>query len=141
MNRLRPTKGRRPAGNPRRLRFDERGPDELGRDFSPRPEVDTRNLPAVRRGAVGWDHSLSPEAPATYRGSNDVESPLAARILALFSDPRIDFLTVSSAADALGHPRQDIETTLEAMRQAGIIAAGALYALDHHVERLPRGTL
>ena len=56
----------------------------------------------IRRGAVGWDHSLSPEAPATYRGSNDVESPLAARILALFSDPRIDFLTVSSAADALG---------------------------------------
>ena len=123
MNRLRPTKGRRPAGNPRRLRFDERGPDELGRDFSPRPEVDTRNLPAVRRGAVGWDHSLSPEAPTSYRNHNDGESPLAARVLALFSDPRIDFLTVSSAADALGHPRQDIETTLEAMRQAGIVLA------------------
>ncbi len=123
MNRLRPTKGRRPAGNPRRLRFDEREADELGRDFSPRPEVDTRNLPAVRRGAVGWDHSVSPEPAGNYRATSEVESPLAARILALFSDPRIDFLTVSAASEALGHPRQDIETTLEAMRQAGIVLA------------------
>ncbi len=123
MNRLRPTKGRRPAGNPRRLRFDERGADEPGRDFSPRPEVETRNLPAVRRGAVGWDHSVSPEPAPGYRSAGEAESPLAARILALLSDPRIDFLTVSSAADALGHPRQDIETTLEAMRQAGIVLA------------------
>ena len=27
-----------------------------------------------------------------------------------------------------------------AMRQAGIVAAGALYALDHHVERLADDT-
>lgn len=125
MNRLRPTKGRRPVGTPRRLRFDERGQEDLGQDGhtgSPRPEFEPRNLPAVRRGAVGWDHSGNPETPM-YRGAHEAESPLAARVLALLSDPRIDFLTVSSAAEALGHPRQDIETTLEAMRQAGELVA------------------
>jgi hypothetical protein len=128
MNRLRPIKGRRPLVSPRRLRFEERGPDEVGSSRSPefasRPqEFEPRNLPAVRRGAVGWDHSLSPEPQGGYRAGPDLESPLAARVLALLSDPRIDFLTVSSAAEALGHPRQDIETTLEAMRQAGVLVA------------------
>ena len=125
MNRLRPTKGRRPVGTPRRLRFDERGQEDLGQDGhagSPRPEFEPRNLPAIRRGAVGWDHSVNPDPPM-YRGAHEAESPLAARVLALLSDPRIDFLTVSSAAEALGHPRQDIETTLEAMRQAGVLVA------------------
>jgi hypothetical protein len=116
MNRLRPTKGRRPLGNQRRLRFEERG-DEFG-------AAEPQHLPAVRRGAVGWDHSAQPEPPsAGFRAAPEAESPLAARVLALLSDPRIDFLTVSSAAEALGHPRQDIETTLEAMRQAGALLA------------------
>ncbi len=126
MNRLRPTKGRRPVGTPRRLRFDG-GPDELGPESPGRPDLDTQNLPAIRRGAVGWDHSVHPE-PGPQRGhefyrGHEGESPLAARVLALLSDPRIDFLTVSSASEALGHPRQDIETTLEAMRQAGVLVA------------------
>lgn len=124
MNRLRPTKGRRPVGTPRRLRFDGRDQEDLGptEGMAPAREFDTRNLPAVRRGAVGWDHSVNPETPM-YRGASEAESPLAARVLALLSDPRIDFLTVTSAAEVLGHPRQDIETTLEAMRQAGVLVA------------------
>ncbi len=133
MNRLRPTKGRRPPVNTRRLRFEERGSDEFGGFESgssgtgraptgSMPNV-SNNLPMVRRPAVGWDHSGSPEPVGGYRGGGEVDSPLAARVLALLSDPRIDFLTVSTAADALGHPRQDIETTLEAMRQAGVLVA------------------
>ena len=120
MNRLRPTKGRRPVGNARRIRFGERGQDDLDTSTPTRAHA-TASLPAVRRGAVGWDHSVQPE-PA-YRGHYDVESPLLARVLALLSDPRIDFLTVNSAAEALGHPRQDIENTLETMRQAGVLVA------------------
>lgn len=118
MNRLRPTKGRRPTGNQRRLRFDER--EEFGADnVSP-----TGNLPSVRRGAVGWDLSVQPsEPPSSYRGGHDSEPPLSTRILSLLSDPRIDFVTVGSASEALGHPRQDIETTLETMRQAGVLMA------------------
>ena len=116
MNRLRPTKGRRPPVNTRRLRFEERGSDEFGGFESgssgtgraptgSMPNV-SNNLPMVRRPAVGWDHSGSPEPVGGYRGGGEVDSPLAARVLALLSDPRIDFLTVSTAADALGHPRQ-----------------------------------
>ncbi len=121
MNRLRPTKGRRPIVNSRRLRFEEHGSDEFGGSFE--ASSPTGSLPMVRRPAVGWDQSGSPEQVGGYRGGNEVDSPLAARVLALLSDPRIDFLTVSTAAEALGHPRQDIETTLEAMRQAGVLVA------------------
>ncbi len=118
MNRLRPTKGRRPTGTQRRLRFEERE-GEFGPDSGA-----TGNLPAVRRGPVGWDLSApSPEQPGNYRGSADGEAPLSTRILSLLSDPRIDFVTVGSASEALGHPRQDIETTLETMRQAGVLLA------------------
>lgn len=119
MNRLRPTKGRRPTGNQRRLRFEERGGDE----FAEGGQQPTGNLPAVRRGLVGWDHSAPSEPPpSNYRGA-EAEAPLSTRILSLLSDPRIDFVTVSSASEALGHPRQDIETTLETMRQAGVLVA------------------
>jgi len=121
MNRLRPTKGRRPIVNSRRLRFEERESDEFGGGFEG-GNSPTGSLPMVRRPAVGWDQSGSPEPAGGYRGS-ELDSPLAARVLALLSDPRIDFLTVSTAAEALGHPRQDIETTLEAMRQAGALVA------------------
>jgi hypothetical protein len=122
MNRLRPTKGRRPLVNSQRLRFEERGSDEFGGSVES-GRAPTGSLPMVRRPAVGWDQSGNPEPVGGYRGGAEVDSPLATRVLALLSDPRIDFLTVSTAAEALGHPRQDIETTLEAMRQAGVLVA------------------
>ncbi|HEY8376147.1 MAG TPA: hypothetical protein VIK91_06645 [Nannocystis sp.] len=115
MNRLRPTKGRRPLGNFRRLRADGSRPDGA-------PEFDGPEPQAQARRGVGWDQSAALE-PASYRDPEAVESPLSARILSLLSDPRIDFLTVASAAEALAMPRQDVENALEAMRQAGVLVA------------------
>ena len=60
MNRLRPTKGRRPIVNSRRLRFEERESDEFGGGFEA-GNSPTGSLPMVRRPAVGWDQSGSPE--------------------------------------------------------------------------------
>ncbi|MCA9688427.1 MAG: hypothetical protein R3A51_20055 [Nannocystaceae bacterium] len=70
---------------------------------------------------VGWELSAASE-PAGYRAPPG-ESSLDTQLLALLSDPRVDFLTVDSAAAALGRPAQDVATALESMRQAGILVA------------------
>ena len=113
MNRIRPTKGRKPLGNLRRGRTD------ATRDV-PETEAPLESHALVRRG-VGWDQSATVEPP--FREVDTGDSPLSARILSLLSDPRIEFLTVASAADALGYPRQDVENALESMRQAGVLVA------------------
>ena len=124
MNRLRPTKGRRPAGNQRRLRFDERGADEPGRDFSPRPEVETRNLPAVRRGAVGWDHSVSPEPAPGYRSAGEAEPPRVRRGAVALDDDDMETVTRSYhlLRDGVPGPEHPL-TTLVAMVQRGDLRA------------------
>ena len=115
MNRIRPTKGRKPLGNVRRLRTDPTRPDA--------PEVDAPlESQALARRGVGWDQSAAVEPPP-YREPELGDSPLSARILSLLSDPRIEFLTGASAADARGYPRQDVENALESMRQAGVLVA------------------
>jgi threonine aldolase len=43
---------------------------------------------------------------------------------------------LSGPADLIRHARRVRKALGGAMRQVGIIAAGALYALEHHVERL-----
>jgi hypothetical protein len=118
MNRLRPIKGRRPLGNARRARPDLSRPEDQVEVDRERP-LESQAL--ARRG-VGWDQSAALE-PAPFRDSEGPEAPLTARILSLLSDPRIDFLTVATAADALALPRQDIENALESMRQAGLLVA------------------
>lgn len=71
----------------------------------------------------GWDHTARPSAPTVPRVADD--PPLRAQILSLFADPRIDHLTVATAARLIDRPRQDVETTLDAMAQAGeLIATG-----------------
>lgn len=116
MNRVRPTKVRRPLGNLRRFRGDPSRPE--GADV----EAPAESQALVRRG-VGWDQSVAMDPTPGYREPEPVDSPLSARILSLLSDPRVDFLTVASAADALGYPRQDVENALESMRQAGVLVA------------------
>lgn len=53
-------------------------------------------------------------------------APVRAQILAVLADPRVDHLTVEASARLIARPRQDIETTLDAMVQAGeLIEAGS----------------
>jgi hypothetical protein len=42
-----------------------------------------------------------------------------AQILAILADPRVDHVTLDACARLVSRPRQDIETTLDAMVQAG----------------------
>ena len=77
--------------------------------------------PVVRGPDIGWDRSGSaPDVGYRDDGSN---SPLQPQILSLLADPRVDVLTVDSAAAALAVPRLDVETAMEAMRAAGILVA------------------
>jgi hypothetical protein len=70
--------------------------------------------PALR---ASWDYTARP--PSSRPPSSGDPTPCRAALLGLFSDPRVDVLTVDMAAAALGRPRQDVETTLDAMAQAG----------------------
>ncbi len=67
---------------------------------------------------ASWDHTARPQLPSSAGALGD-ELPLRSRILSLFSDPRVEAITLETAARTLAAPRQDIETTLDAMVQAG----------------------
>lgn len=71
-------------------------------------------------GQAGWDHTARP-LPAVR---DQPELGLRARILSLFADPRVETITIESAARVLDAPRQDIETTLDALLQAGELIEG-----------------
>ncbi len=89
--------------------------------------------PPVRPGAVGWD--LPSTAPPEYsRPTAESSLPLSARILSLLADPRIDFITATSAAEALGEARQNVETALDTMLQGG-------YVIRHDNGVTPRYTV
>ena len=74
--------------------------------------------PEAAPAGVGWDHT------ARSNGSNRALVPvgtdeLRAQLLSLLADPRTTSLTASAAATALALPLPDVETTLDAMAQAG----------------------
>lgn len=78
-------------------------------------------LPPSRPSTSGWDHTVSLRGP---RDSRDMAPPLdppslRAQILSIFADPRVQSVSASYVVTKLGAPRQDIETTLAAMLQAG----------------------
>lgn len=95
-------------GKVRRGRFDR---PAAARDHDA-PEA----LPPRPALTAGWDHTARP-VPAPSGPAPEL--PLRAQILSLFSDPRIDSITIEGVVEAIRAPRQDIETTLDAMVQAG----------------------
>lgn len=98
---------------PESSRAENTGPREAIAAFGedePRP-------PEAAPAGVGWD--LSRQRPSSTEPSSTGREELRAQILSLLSDPRVDGVTVSSAARTLGHPVVDVETTLDAMVQAG----------------------
>ena len=77
---------------------------------------------------AGWDHTLAPVRET--RPARGPTLPLRARLLAIFSDPRVESVTIDGAARLLSSPRQDVEATLDAMVQAGeaFVREGAVRA-------------
>ncbi|MBX7080231.1 MAG: hypothetical protein K1X88_13635 [Nannocystaceae bacterium] len=68
------------------------------------------------RGTAGWEHTMRPGAEPPPEAP---PLPLRVQILSILADPRVDAITVESCARVIARPRQDIETTLDAMVQAG----------------------
>ncbi len=90
-----------PKAGPRAFGLDEPGPP-----------------PESASASVGWDHNSSSAAGTTALAPRGTQE-LRARLLSLLSDPRTRFVTAASAATALALPQPEIETTLDAMVQAG----------------------
>lgn len=111
------SRGRRLLERARRNRWGAReqapeaGPHAFGLDQDgPPPE----SAPA----SVGWDHTAkSPGSTSPTRGVSTDE--LRAQLLSVLADPRTASITASAAAATLGRPQSDVETTLDAMVQAG----------------------
>ena len=95
-----PLQSRKDGVNPEASAFDD--------DSAPPPESAPAN--------VGWD--LGPRSPRSEPASTGREE-LRAQILSLLADPRVDGVTVPVAAKTLGRPVVDVETTMDAMVQAG----------------------
>ena len=64
----------------------------------------------------GWDHTERPTAPAPSAPSG---TNLRSRLLSLFADPRVQWVTIESAARTLQAPKPDIETVVAALVQSG----------------------
>lgn len=73
--------------------------------------------PEMAPASVGWDHNARalPPASAASLGTDEIR----AQLLSLLADPRTASITASAAANTLSLPQSDIETTLDAMTQAG----------------------
>lgn len=121
MSRLRPTRSRRALRQHRSFRGDPAaGEGEIGAQGEGWGRADAP--PSQRAaGEVGWENSASP--PDLGYRDDGTHSPLQPQILSLLADPRVDAITVESAAQALACPRLDVETAIEAMRAAGTLIA------------------
>jgi hypothetical protein len=65
--------------------------------------------------ASGWDHTERPLPAASSAPSPNLPS----RLLSLFADPRVQWVTLESAARTLQAPKADIETVITALVQSG----------------------
>jgi hypothetical protein len=68
------------------------------------------------RGEVGWDHDARTEHDDE---PSDRHVALTARVISLFGEPAVTTITVITAARALGEPRADVQTAIDALVQAG----------------------
>lgn len=117
------SRGRRLLERARRNRWGapekapEVGPRVFGLDESSPP-------PESSPAGVGWDHTARGASPS-LAGAGTEE--LRAQLLSLLSDPRTTSITANTAASTLGLPMSDVETTLDAMAQAGeLLRAGGV---------------
>ncbi len=72
---------------------------------------------AERRGGPGWDHTARVGGELVAETPRPI--PIRVQILSVLSDPRVDHITIEGCVRAIGRPRQDVETALDAMVQAG----------------------
>ncbi|MBL8947488.1 MAG: hypothetical protein JNK45_30230 [Myxococcales bacterium] len=112
-----------------------RGADELSPTSESAPP--TRTARAERTGPTA-PHPTAATSNASWdftardRVDPGVEAPtplpVRAQILAILADPRVDHITLDACARLIARPRQDLETTLDAMVQAGelVEVGGAL---------------
>lgn len=130
MSRLRPIRGRRSRLH--RLRRHSAGGDvrpdhqvELQAARDRWAAYEQRSEPAELARAlgpdVGWDRSAPTPVPDLSYRDDGCRSLIQPQILGLLADPRVDVLTVNSAAEALSLPHLDVETAMEAMRVAGTL--------------------
>lgn len=73
-----------------------------------------RDAPPASYGS-GWDHTERPTLPVPVAPSTNLRS----RLLSLFSDPRVQWVTIESAARTLEAPRSDVENVIAALVQSG----------------------
>ena len=75
---------------------------------------------------AGWDFTARERSETVSEPPPQV--PVRAQVLAILADPRVDHLTLDGCARLIARPRQDVETTIDAMVQAGelVEAGGAL---------------
>lgn len=125
----RANRGRRVLGRIRRGRLDGAagGPDDAHAPRGSRLEAfggseraDRGAHPGHDGGGAfgsGWDHTErpTPNVPATINPATNLRS----RLLSLFSDPRVQWVTIESAARTLQAPRSDIENVIAALVQSG----------------------
>ncbi len=93
-----------------------RGLDRLRRHRSGDSDQDVVIRSGSARGEVGWDHDARAEGDEP---ASDPQSALTARVISLFAEPAVTTITVITAARALGVPRPDVQTAIDALVQAG----------------------
>lgn len=97
--------------------FSGRDDDRAGaRQGRPAPDRAAPSNAESRGGfGSGWDHTERPIAPPpSPTGTN-----LRARLLSLFADPRVQWVTLESAARTLDAPKADVEAVVTALVQSG----------------------
>jgi hypothetical protein len=104
-----PSKARRSLARIRRSRQGQPAGDPAG---------DAPKALAPASAGVGWDADAERSFESRRAPVQD-DAPLAARILSLLSDPRVSTITVGAAAASLAEPKADVQTTLDALVQAG----------------------